>query len=545
MKKYRDIHQHQYQLLPPSLDELIDEKHLVRVIDKFVTSLSSRIWDGVFTGGGAPSYHPEMMLKVILYAYSTKLFSSRQIARAIRQDVTFMWLAGMQQPNFNTVNRFRSDYLREILEGVFTELLDFLGAQGYVSFEDYFVDGTILEANAGRSSYVWSKNTRRYKAACRERVKALFREIEALNIAEDEKYGDADLPERGESSAITSEEIRAVAARLSEQLRTITDKKRHRSLKSKVKKLDTHADQLEKYEQQELVLNGRNSYSKTDQDATFIRLKDQRLRGAYNLQVSSENQFVMHYSVSQTAADSAAYPAHFAKLVDRGEEYLPANYVGDSAYGSEENYHLLEKYDIGKYLKYNTFHQDEKKRKEKPPFHHDRFVYLEKEDVFRCPANQRLVYRETIEQKSKTGFISKVRIYEGTACSECPFKYQCTKARGNRRIYYNVRLDHYKGEARTNLQSERGIALRKRRGMEIETFFGDLKHNQDFKRFSLRGLKKVEHELGLLSIAYNLRKYVQMMKKKQSVAGQLIGLLENLWFFVRNNKNRSLYPVWV
>jgi len=545
MKKYREIHQHQYHLLPPSLDELIDERHLVRVIDQFVSSLSSRIWDGVFAGGGAPSYHPQMMLKVILYAYSTKNFSCRQIARALRQDVTFMWLAGMQQPNFNTVNRFRSEYFRDILEHVFTELLDLLHRQGYVSFEDYFVDGTILEANAGRSSYVWGKNTKRYKAACTKRVKELFREIEALNIAEDEKYGDADLLERGERSAIPSEEIRAVASKLSDRMKGVSDKKRQRRLESKLKRLDKEVDQLEKYERQEQCLNGRNSYSKTDTDATFMRLKDNRLRGAYNLQVSSENQFVMNYSVSQNASDTAAYPDHLNRILQRGQKYLPDNYVGDSAYGSEENYHLLGKHNIGKYLKYNTFDPEQKKRQPKPPFHHDQFVYQEKEDVFQCPSGQPLTYQETIERTSKTGFVSQIRVYECSSCSACPHKFLCTKAKGNRQIHYNVKLEEYKREARINLQSEKGHRLRKRRGVEIETFWGDLKNNQAFKRFSLRGLEKVEHELGLLSVTYNLRKYARMLNKIQRGAKQLVRFLEKQFMGMIQKPNQLSDPIFV
>jgi len=182
MKKYKNCHQHQYQLLPPSLEELIDAKHLVRVVDTFVSTLSASIWDQVFTGGGAPSYHPQMMLKIILYSYSCQIYSCRQIAKAVRQDVTFMWLAGMQQPNFNTINRFRSEYFRAILESVFTELLDLLQQKGYVSFSDFFVDGSKLETDAGRHTHVWKKNTHRYKAAVQDRVKQLFNDIDKVHL---------------------------------------------------------------------------------------------------------------------------------------------------------------------------------------------------------------------------------------------------------------------------------------------------------------------------------------------------------------------------
>ena len=225
MKKYKDTHQHQQQLLPPNLDELIDEHHLVRVIDEFVSRLSPTVWDKAFKGGGAPSYHPQMMLKIILFAYSSRIFSSRQIAKAVRQDVTFMWVAGMQRPSFNTINRFRSDYFRDILEDVFTELLNFLYEKGSVNFEDYFIDGTKLEADAGRYTHVWGKNTKRFKAAVQERIRKLFEEIDALNTDEDEKYGENDLPERGTDTEISSEEVYRAAAALNEQVEDIKEKK--------------------------------------------------------------------------------------------------------------------------------------------------------------------------------------------------------------------------------------------------------------------------------------------------------------------------------
>jgi transposase len=514
MKKYKDYHQNQITFLPPSLESLISPNHLVRVVDKFVFQLSSDIWDHLFTGGGAPTYAPRMMLKIILYAYSCHIYTSRQIARAVRQDVTFMWLTGMDKPSFNTINRFRSEHFRDILDKVFTELLAYLQEKKYVTFADFFVDGTKFEADAGKYTYVWKKNTKRYKKAVLERVKKLFIEIEQLNLFEDEKFGDADLPECGESANVTSEEIKEVAQNIREELADISNKKQKRAIQSKINKLNTEAEKLEKYEQQETILAGRNSYSKTDTDATFMRMKDDSLRAAYNAQLSTENQFITNYSVSQNASDTAAFAEHLKKATERGKDYLPDNYIGDSAYGSEENCALLEKDEINNYLKYNTFHQDQKGINVKKPFHRDNFVYNEKDDSYQCPQGQRVTYKETIERKSKTGFISAIRVYECEDCSACVVKSECTKAEGNRQIQYNHTLEIYKKQARENLNSKVGKELRRRRGFEVETPFGDFRRNRSFSRFNLRSLPKVEHEFGLLSIGYNLRKiYFKELKK--------------------------------
>jgi len=534
MKKFKEINQHQLSVLPPSLDELVEPNHLVRVVDKFVTLLPSRLWDEIFSGGGAPSYHPALMLKVILYAYSQKIYSCRSIAKAIRQDITFMWLTGMQRPTFNTVNRFRTEYFKGILLDIFTEMLDFLHGKGYISYQDFFVDGTKLEANAGRYTHVWGKNTARYKSAVKKRVKVLLKEIDKINQAEDHKYGDADLPERGEESDISSEELRDFTAKLSDHLSKISDKKKKQKMETTKNRLNKEADKLAQYEGQEDLLSGRNSYSKTDTDATFMRMKDNRLRAGYNAQISTENQYITNYSISQNASDTVTFPDHLEKIKQRGQAYMPKNYMGDSAYGSEENYTLLADHNIQNYLKYNTFHPEKKKHfKKNKPFHISNFKYDIHEDCFICPVGKKLTYQNTYQAKSKTGFISQVRVYEFQGCRACVFKPQCTKSKKNRQIHYNVKLEKFKAQARTNLDSQYGLALRKRRGFEVETFFGDLRQNCRFNRFLLRGLVKTEHEFGLLVIAHNLRKIARDELKNVADYQFINAIFASLKKFVR------------
>lgn len=513
MKRFQSYTQKQIPMFPIDIGQLIGDTHLVRIISDFVDQLSIHILTKPFEKEGKPPYHPVMMMKVILYAYSIKLFSSRKIEKALLQDITFMWLSSMQTPDHNTVNRFRSYYFKDILDDVFTKLLDLLQEQGYIRFETYFVDGTKIEADANKYSYVWKKNTLRYKEQLKSKVKELISEINELNTNEDKLYGKASLEELGKDSHIDSEQLKEVVKSLNEELENREKSKVKRSIKSKVKKLGDAAEKLDKYEQQEKILDGRNSYSKTDNDATFMRMKDDELKAGYNPQVSSENQFITNYTVSQNAADTSAFPEHLDKIKKRGDKYLPKNYVGDAGYGSEENYNDLEETDINNYLKYNYFHIDINGGN-KNPFHKDNMPYDKKQDCFICPAGKRLIFREETIQYTDRGYQSKVRIYEGVACEGCPLKEKCTKAKGNRTIHLRPKLEEYKKKARENLQSEKGLEFRRRRGPEIETFFGDLKMNQGYRRFKLRGKDKVHLELGWLCIAYNLRK-IQKMKIKE------------------------------
>ena len=129
-------------LLPPSLEEMIPERHLVRVVNEVIDELDLSKLMNQYKGGGASSYHPRMMLKVLVYAYTQRTYSSRQIAKALRENVNYMWLSGMNKPDFRTVNRFRGEVVRETIEEVFREVLAYLLRQGYVKLGSYFVPST-------------------------------------------------------------------------------------------------------------------------------------------------------------------------------------------------------------------------------------------------------------------------------------------------------------------------------------------------------------------------------------------------------------------
>lgn len=507
---FREYHQGQGMLFPPYLEELIPEHHLVRSVNEIVDHLNPKSIYDRFKDEGNPAYHPKMMLKVLVYAYCIKIYTCRKIARALRQDVTFMWLSGLQRPDYITVNRFRSDYLKDVLEDVFTEVLVFLYDHGYIRFEDYYVDGSKIEANANKYSYVWKKNVERYKSAVKKRVKGLLQEIEELNRQEDLEYGEKDLEELGEESKITSEKVKEVAKKINKALErkggSEIKKKNNQKIKSCINKLQKETEKLAGYEEQEALLGGRNSYSKTDHDATFMKTKDGQLKPNYNIQISTENQFVTNYSVSQNASDSASFGDHIKKIENRGEHFIPATYTGDSGYGCEENYEELEKMGIESYLKYNTFHYEETSAHKDNIFHKDNMVYNSEDDCFICPSGKKIKFKEEKDVKTAKGYLTKIRRYECESCEECPFRSQCTKSSTNRTISVNRKLEAYKSKMRENLNSELGLYLRQRRGIEVETFFGDLKYNQEFRRFLLRGLIKVNIELGWLAISHNIRK---------------------------------------
>jgi transposase len=277
-KLFKDYTQDQSYLFPPNLEELIPENHLVRVVSDFIDQIDITSILCSYPGGGTISDHPRMLLKVIVYAYIEKIYSGRQIAKALRENINFMWLAGGNQANFRTINRFRSQRLSGNIQAVFRSMIEYLIDSGYIRFEKYFLDGTTIEANARASSYVWAKNVKRYKDALEEKVRKLFEEIDRITEAENAEYGDEDLEELGENAIINSETMRQKIEEVNQILNESPNNKEAKQVKRKLERV--HLPRMEKYEEQLEILGERNSYSKTDPDATMMRVKPVNTRGS-------------------------------------------------------------------------------------------------------------------------------------------------------------------------------------------------------------------------------------------------------------------------
>ncbi|MCF8233144.1 MAG: IS1182 family transposase [Bacteroidales bacterium] len=526
---FKTWNQNQMMLLPPSLDELIPQGHMVRFIDKAVDRIDTSELIGSYKGGGTSAYHPVMLFKVLVYAYANKIFTVRPIAKALRQDIHFMWLAGMSRPDFRTISNFRSGRLKPHIEGLFTSLLEILIEEGYISLKDYFVDGSKWEADANPHSHVWAKNTRRYKAMTQARIRELLNEIDRLNEDEDQRYGDNDLEEKGEGKDLNSQQVENRLERLKEKVnrdkqqlgshkqagedkQTTQKRKNTQKAATRIGWIENQElRKLQKYETQEQILAGRNSYSKTDTDATFMRLKDDRLRAGYNVLLGTEDLFIVHYTVHQNPGESGLLIPHAEELRLRLDR-LPENIIGDSAYGTFENYTYLDAHQTGNYLKFNSFHKETTRKYQNNPYLKDNMPYDASRDEFTCPQGRKLRYRETEHRPSANGYYQKRRIYECEDCSDCPVASACKKTAKNRTLYVNWPLETYKQQARDNLTSAHGQALRKQRNYDVEAVFGQLKRNMGHYRFRLRGLAKVILEFGLLSMAYNLKKWFERMK---------------------------------
>jgi len=504
--------QQQSMLLPPHLEELIPQKHMVRVVNTTFEQLNVGPLLATYNGGGTSAYHPRMLLKVLVYAYLSKIYSSRRIAKALREDINMMWLSGMSRPDFRTINVFRSGRLKGVIDQVFSSMVLFLAQGKYIDLEQYFVDGTKLRADNNKHKVLWAKNTRRYKENVQQKIKILLEEIQCVNEEENEHYGDNDLEELGEHTTLSSE---GVKEQVDQVRRLLQEKTPQPQVAKAVKEIEKKLlPRLQNYEQQERTLSGRNSYAKTDTDATVFRMKDGQLLPAYNLLLGTQNQFIVNYSMHQRrASESDGFIAHMERFHQLLGRY-PTLAMGDCAYGSEENYAFLANHQIGNYLKYNTYHREQTKAYRDNLYRKEHFAYDTQTDRYRCPQGRELMFQQVRLTTTDNAYPISSRVYQCVDCRGCPVAGDCKKGDAHRTISVNPILDTYRAQARMNLESDLGKALRKQRGVDVEPVFADIKYNQAYQRCRLRGKAKVNIEIGLLSIAHNLKKIAALSGPK-------------------------------
>ena len=514
---FKPYEQHQGRLFMPSFEELIPEDHIVRLVSRAIDGMNLDSLLNAYAGGGASNYHPKMLLKVLVYGYIDRQYSSRRLEKATRENVNFMWLTGLQVPDHNTINRFRKGQLKDTIKDVFAAVLLFLVEEGMVRLEDYHIDGTKIESASNRYTFVWAKSVSGRKSNLLAKINALLDQIESENDKIEAEVSDKpsvkDSDSDHHSGIDNSDRLEQTIADLNEQLKERLPK--DKSLQRKMRDLENkHLEKLRSYEVQEQKLAGRNSYSKTDEDATFMRMKDDhmkngQLKPAYNLQIGTQDQFILNFSIHQSANDMPVFKPHLQDTEDLLKSIgqpMPKRISADAGYGSEENYDYLQAQGLENYVKYPGFYQEQQHKVKNDPFRTENLFYNAEGDYLVCPMGQHLTYRHTSKVVSKNGYQSNVRVYQAQRCTGCPLRGACHKAKTDRIVQINPNLQKHKEIARQNLWSLKGIRLRQKRCIEPEPVFGQIKWNRGFNRFLMRSLPKVTCEFGIVAIAHNLKK---------------------------------------
>lgn len=536
--RFKTVTSQQCVLFPGNLSDKIAANHPVRLVNQVVDQLNIDDILSTYKGGGTSSYHPRVMIKILFYSYLNNVYSCRKIERQLQENIHYMWLSGEATPNFRTINNFRSQKLKSKIQQLFAGMVRLISEMGFVSLDVQYVDGTKIEAASNRYTFVWRGSVEKNKAKLETKINCVLKTIDSVMEDEQHQSNEEELPKIIDS-VLLEEKIRLLNASRSE-----LNKKQQKQ----VKQLEQDAlPRLKKYEQQLDILGDRNSFSKTDTDATFMRMKEDhmkngQLKPAYNVQISTENQIITGFTLHRRAGDTATLIPHLEQFLLLHHRQS-AIVVADSGYGSEQNYQHLENQNIEAFIKYNYFHAEQKRGYKNNPFLPANLFYNSEKDYYICPMGQRMKQISQGKRKSELGFEYQVSTYQAQNCNGCPLRGKCHKSKGNRIIEVNHNLNRLRRIAREKLTSEPGLYHRSRRPIEPEAVFGQLKSNNGFNRFSLRGLPKVEIELGLMAIGHNLRKLVaRVLVSKRLKSGFYILFIEfEFGIEVRKVFSRSTY----
>ena len=502
-------------------NEDIAENDPVRVVDAIVEGLDLREFKKLYHEKGRCPYHPKMMLKIILYAYMNNIYSCRKMERAVQRDIHYIWLAAQEQPDFVTINRFRNRVKKEI-NNIFTQVVLVLADKGFITLDVEYIDGTKIESKANKYTFVWRKTVEKNRAKLQEKIRVLLGQIDDA-VAQD-KAAETDKVD------ITPDTLTSLITELQDSLSAEPEsadkerQKRRREKKRLVKELEKHRDKLNEYDGRLEQIGERNSMSKSDPDATFMRMKEDAMNNGqtkpgYNLQISAENQFITDYALFSNPTDTLTLIPFLNSFPDR-YGHLPSIAVADSGYGSEENYRFMAEAGMEAYVKYNRFHLEQHPRYKPNPFNHDNFHYNAAEDYYVCPMGQHMTRIGTSHLKTSSGYRSENARYRAQNCNGCPLRGLCYKAKGDRRtIEVNHRLNGYKRKARELLTSEEGLKHRGRRCVEPEAVFGQMKFNMAYRRFRHFGKDKVTMDFAFFAIAFNIKKMCSKIAKQTQNGG--------------------------
>jgi len=508
-------------VLPLDLEVKLQNNDIAFHVHHLVESIPHEAFEPFLRNEGCPAYHPRMMLKIILCSYTQSVFSGRKIEALLKDSIRMMWLAQGYEPSYRTINRFRVQAeVKDLLRQCFVQFRCQLVKEKLIDQEAIFIDGTKIEANANKFTFVWKKSIEKYHQSLIEKSNQLYNELlENEIIPEMERESDEQLSLEELTQMV--QKVDDVVTTYDKQIEASSDVSERKDLRNERKYPKQVRKQLIdlvlrklKYQQDFEIFGPRNSYSKTDPDATFMRMKDDymkngQLKAGYNVQIATEGQYALAYSLFPNPTDTKTL-IPFLDEIEQHYFELPKHIVADAGYGSEQNYSdILSNRNREALITYNMYLKEQKKKYKQNTFNPDNWKYDEETDTYTCPNQKRLKFQYHSIRHDRAGFQREFKIYECEDCSGCPFRSSCTKAKegNNRKLMVNEKWEQQKKYVRAKLSEEKTSAIYRKRKIDVEPVFGFLKANLRFTRFSVRGKSKVENEMGLALMAVNLRKF--------------------------------------
>ena len=520
LHKNYTLNEEGYQLkLPLNLETIIPVDDSVRLLSQFVEAMD--LTDLYSTYERINTVSPRTLLKIVLYSYMNGDYSSRSMELNCKRDINFMYLLeGKPVPDHATFARFRSIHFAPCAKRILAEMSNLLYELGEISGETIFIDGTKIEACANKYTFVWKKAVTKNQAKLLIKITNLIAECEQL-------YGIRIV----HGDIVKMKHVK----RLRKKLYALKQEenivfvhgigKRKTRLQKNIETLEDYLERLKGYTKKLHICGKRNSYSKTDPDATFMRMKEDamgngQLKPAFNLQHGVDSEYIVWLTIGPQPTDTTT----LIPFLEETEEYLAFKYqkiIADAGYESEENYVFLDTNKQLAFIKPSNYEISKKRKYKNDIGRIENMDYDEENDSYICKNGKQLSFTHLRRSKSKTGYVSVKTIYQCKECKDCPYKKECIKGNNcktpieerNKVLSVAKTFLKYREEDLERILSDEGILLRINRSIQAEGSFGELKQDMQFRRYLSRGTSNVLAESILLAMAKNVNKLHNKIQK--------------------------------
>jgi transposase len=507
--KYQENYTTNQLVLPLDLGIILEKDSEVYTYLELMKGIDLRKYFGRKSNTGRKPKNRVKIINAILFGYMIGYRSTRKLEEACKNDIRFMYLIeGINPPTHTTINNVMNE-IKEKLDSILLEINQEIMKREKIELDKLYIDGTKIEADANKYSFKWKKSIIKFReklyikiSKSLKEANEIFKEYGYKEIKEKEKYRVKDIRKLTNRllGIIDNSAIKCVYGKGQRKAPT---QKIYDKFSEYLKKLKEYKDDLD------IIGPNRNSYAKTDHDATFMHMKEDHMRNAqlkpgYNVQIGVSNEYIMVIDAYQNGADQKTFKPILEKynlMYDRYPKYP----VADAGYGSYDNYKYCESKGMEKYQKYGMWAKERDSKFKKLIYNKENFKN-DKSGNYICPNNKK--FEEIRRYQSSTIESDHEMIeYECFYCSKCRQKKKCTKAKGNRQITFIKDYTEMKEEVKQNLDSELGIELRVQRSIQVEGAFGIIKEDMKFRRFTRIGFSGIKLELNLIAIGYNLKKY--------------------------------------
>lgn len=509
-----------YQLkLPLNLETIIPADDSVRLLSQFVEAMD--LTDLYSTYERINTVSPRTLLKIVLYSYMNGDYSSRSMELNCKRDINFMYLLeGKPVPDHATFARFRSIHFAPCAKRILAEMSNLFYELGEVSGETIFIDGTKIEACSNKYTFVWKKAVTKNQEKLLIKIAALIAECEQL-------YGIQIV----HGDTVKMKHVKRLRKKLyalkqEENIKFVHGiGKRKSPLQKSIETLEEYLERLKGYTKKLHICGKRNSYSKTDPDATFMRMKEDamgngQLKPAFNLQHGVDSEYIVWLTIGPQPTDTTT----LIPFLKETEEYLAFKYqkiIADAGYESEENYVFLDQNQQLSFIKPSNYEISKKRTYKNDIGRIENMDYDEKSDSYICKNGKQLSFTHVRRSKSKTGYVSEKNIYQCEECKDCPYKKKCIKGNNckipieerNKVLSVAKTFLKYREEDLERILSDEGILLRINRSIQAEGSFGEMKQDMQFRRYLSRGTSNVLAESVLLAMAKNVNKLHNKIQK--------------------------------